>query len=104
MKTFEDIFKSPHYGKIFLKEVEAIEKSRDMRNLPKGQRFKRTAYDSLSEKGLFNSEDFMLMYIMIQNKNCNLASAERHMIVSFVENVIRKVVEVMPPEKKKKKD
>ena len=53
-----------------------------------GLRFKRSAVDTLAEKGLFNTKQFINQYIGIVGKKTDLSARERELITEIMRKAI----------------
>jgi len=87
--TPEEIGASPELHKHLREAIERYNKQRE-KGPGEGQRYKRTPYDSLKEKGLFTSKGLALEFNKICNRESKLSHAEREAVVGAVLNAAEK--------------
>ncbi len=81
--TPEEIGKSPELHKYLREFVDRYNKQR-LVSPGKDQRFKRTPYDRLKERGLFDSKSLALEFNKILDGKSELSRAEREAVVAAV--------------------
>ena len=81
--TPEEIGKSPELHKYLRQFVDRYNKQR-LVSPGKDQRFKRTPYDRLKERGLFDSKSLALEFNKILDGKSELSRAEREAVVAAV--------------------
>lgn len=81
--TPEEIGKSPELHKYLREFVDRYNKQR-LVSPGKDQRFKRTPYDRLKERGLFDSKSLALEFNKILDGKSDLSRSEREAVVAAV--------------------
>ena len=81
--TPEEIGKSPELHKYLREFVDRYNKQR-LVSPGKDQRYKRTPYDRLKERGLFDSKSLALEFNKILDGKSDLSRAEREAVVAAV--------------------
>ena len=81
--TPEEIGRSEELHKYLREFVDRYNKQR-LISPEQGQRFKRTPYDRLKERGLFNSKSLALEFNKILDGKSELSRAEREAVVAAV--------------------
>lgn len=89
--TIEDMAKMPEFAKAIWDIIAAIDNTRNMPIYNEG-RPKRTAYDSLADKGLLSYELLPGLYMQaIQKKLLGFSSRERTFILQLGDIALQKV-------------
>jgi predicted alpha/beta hydrolase family esterase len=83
-KTLQEIFDDEKVNQLLDNQIS---KYRDARKL--GARYKRTAYDTLSELGHFNAAYFIEQFPAIVLKQSSLSSSVRQLIENIMNESIR---------------
>lgn len=81
--TPEEIGKSPELHKYLREFVDRYNKQRE-KEPGDGKRYKRTPYDRLKERGLFDSKSLALEFNKILDGKSELSRAEREAVVAAV--------------------
>lgn len=68
------------------------DRRKHLEQMPDNMRLRRTAYDSLAERGLLSPERITLEWDNILKKQSRLPSAERKKITEIIEFAMRKVL------------
>lgn len=81
--TPEEIGKSPELHKYLRQFVDRYNKQREIEP-GDGKRYKRTPYDSLKERGLFDSKSLALEFNKILDGKSDLSRSQREAVVAAV--------------------
>lgn len=81
--TLKELLESNDYSNTFIQTVQELHEDDRKKSYP---------YRYLSQRGLLNPEDFVLMYLTVKNKNSNLPANVRRFVVDFTEAIIAKVL------------
>lgn len=98
MVTHTKTNKAMTENKELLDELGAViekfrtERSLMTKSLRKGERMRRTPFDTLEEMGLATAEPMLEEYARISDKKSTLSAAPRRMVALFVEQAVRMII------------
>lgn len=93
MKTVKELFEDSMFDTFLQRKIDVFNKI----NVP----HKRTAFDSLKDKGLLEVERFRKEFTLVVDKESTLPAAEREAIEELAKDVIRDVYDYREKEEAK---